>query len=174
MRACSPASRLEQSPRSRCASPPSSNPGTSSSSLQTTAGSTSPPGSTRSRSKSSRESIPPSGGSPLARVVQRVRELAARYEPPTFDHVPDPDAALFLCAMDHRTGYAGPHVVRGEGPFSGSELLWAVALDAAGREPGLLTAALLRDIDAEDVAELFRIDGETIADPERRARLLRD
>src|SRR3954454_988405 len=174
MRACSPASRLEQSPRSRCASPTSSNPGTSSSSLQTTAGSTSPPGSTRSRSKSSRESIPPSGGSPLARVVQRVRELAERYEPPTFDHVPDSDAALFLSATDHRTGYAESHMVGGEGPFSGSALLWAVALDAAGRDPGLLTAASLEDIDAEGVAELFRIEGETVAGPARRAELLRE
>jgi len=100
--------------------------------------------------------------------------LAERYEPPTFDHVPDADAALFLCAMDHRTGYAGSHVVGGEGPFSGSALLWAVALDAARREPALLTAASLRDIDAEGVAELFRVEGETVAGPARRAELLRD
>ncbi|MFL5892044.1 MAG: hypothetical protein ACJ75I_04810, partial [Solirubrobacterales bacterium] len=76
--------------------------------------------------------------------------------------------------MDHRTGYAESQRVGGAGPFSGSALLWAVALDAAGRDPGLLTAASLRDIDAEGVAELFRIEGETIADPERRAELLRD
>lgn len=76
--------------------------------------------------------------------------------------------------MDHRTGYGDSHMVAGEGPFSGSALLWAVALDAARREPGLLTARSLRDIDAEGVAELFRIEGETVADPERRASLLRD
>ena len=106
--------------------------------------------------------------------MARVAELADRYVPPTFDHVPDPDAALFLCAMDHRTGYGEAHAVAGEGPFSGSALLWAVALDAARREPGRLTARSLRDIDAEGVAELFRIEGETVADPERRAGLLRD
>jgi len=76
--------------------------------------------------------------------------------------------------VDHRTGYSGSHTVGGEGPFDGSALLWAVALDAAAREPGLLTAAALRDIDAGGVAELFRIEGETAADPERRAELLRD
>jgi hypothetical protein len=76
--------------------------------------------------------------------------------------------------MDHRTGYSGSHMVGGEGPFEGSDLLWAVALHGAGRRPGLLTAASLRDIEAERVAELFRIEGETVADPQRRAELLRD
>ncbi len=107
-------------------------------------------------------------------MAKRVRELADRYEPPAFDHVPDPDAALFLCAMDHRTGYREAHLVAGEGPFEGSALLWAVALDAARRRPGLLTAAALRDIDADGVADLFRIEGETVADPRRRADLLRE
>ena len=88
--------------------------------------------------------------------------------------MPDPDAALFLCASDHSTGYTGSHLVGGDGPFSGSELLWAVALDAGRREPGLLTAGSLRDIDADGVAELFRVGVETVADPERRAALLRD
>ena len=83
------------------------------------------------------------------RVARRVRELAATYEPPTFDHIHDPDTALFLCAMDHRTGYRDAHAVAGEGPFSGSALLWAVALDAARREPALLRAGSLRDVDAE-------------------------
>jgi hypothetical protein len=107
-------------------------------------------------------------------VVNRVRALADAYDPPTFDHVPDPDAAVFLCAMDHRTGYRRPHTVAAQGPLSGSALLWAVALDAARREPGRLTARSLRDIDAEGVAGLFRVEGETVADPERRADLLRD
>jgi hypothetical protein len=76
--------------------------------------------------------------------------------------------------MDHRTGYREEHSVAGEGPFGGSALLWAVALDAHRREPGTLTAAALRDVDGADVAELFRIDGETVADPDRRAAMLRD
>jgi hypothetical protein len=108
------------------------------------------------------------------RVARRVRELIAGYSPPGYSHVPDPDSALFLCAMDHRTGYCEPHLVAGEGPYSGSALLWAVALESARREPGLLTARSLRDVDADGVAELFRIDGETVADPVRRAVLLRD
>ncbi len=41
-------------------------------------------------------------------MAERVRELAAGYEPPSFSHVPDPDAAIFLCAIDHRTGYQRP------------------------------------------------------------------
>jgi hypothetical protein len=107
-------------------------------------------------------------------VARRVRELAAGYDPPTFDHVPDPDSALFLCAVDHRTGYRAEHAVAGEGPFAGSALLWAVALDAARRDPGLLTAARVRDVSADEVAELFRIDDETVEDPARRAALWRD
>ncbi len=110
----------------------------------------------------------------LEAASRRLRKLAAKYSPPDFAHVPDADAALFLCAVDHRTGYRGPHVVAGEGPFSGSVLLWAVALEAAQRERGLLTARSLRDIDPDGVAELFRIEGETVGDPERRADLLRD
>ena len=69
----------------------------------------------------------------LARVAARVRELLATYEPPSFDHVPDPDAALFLCAVDHKSGYEDSHVVDGEGPLRGSALMWAVGL-ARGAE----------------------------------------
>jgi len=88
--------------------------------------------------------------------------------------VPDPDSALFLCAVDHRTGYAHEHMVGEEGPFAGSALLWAVALDRAPRNPGVLTASRLRDVSRASVGQLFRIDGETVADPGRRARLWRD
>jgi hypothetical protein len=96
------------------------------------------------------------------------------YSPPDFGHVPDPDAAIFLCAVDHKTGYERPHRVDGEGPFEGSELMWETALRAGRREPGMFTAPALADMDAERVAEVFRIDEETVADPERRAALWRD
>jgi hypothetical protein len=110
----------------------------------------------------------------VARVAERVRELAAGYEPPSFGHVRDPDAAIFLCAIDHRTGYRGRYLVNGQGPFEGSALLWEVALRAARRHRHPLTAASLRGVGADQVAELFRIGGETVADPERRAALWRD
>jgi hypothetical protein len=110
----------------------------------------------------------------VERVTQRVRKLADGYEPPSFSHVPDPDAALFLCAIDHQTGYRGRYLVGGRGPFEGSALLWAVGLQQALRQRGLLTAAGLRGVTPERVAELFRIGGETVADPERRAELWRD
>jgi hypothetical protein len=110
----------------------------------------------------------------LDRAVARVREFAADYEPPNFAHVPDPDAALFLCAVDHRTGYRQGHLVDGRGPFEGSELLWEVALRAARQRPALLTARGLTAIGGEEVAEIFRIDDETVEDPERRAELWRD
>lgn len=108
------------------------------------------------------------------RVSERARELASGYAPPTFEHVPDPDSALFLCAVDHRTGYRRAHEVGAEGPLEGSALMWAVALRAAERRPGLLAAASLRDVSPETVAELFRAGGETVADPARRAALWRD
>jgi hypothetical protein len=110
----------------------------------------------------------------LSAVVRRVAELAAGYEPPSFDHVPDPNAAVFLCAIDHRTGYRGRHRVAGDGPFDGSALLWAVGLEVARREAGLLSASALRAVSADRVADLFRIDGETVGDPDRRAALWRD
>ena len=110
----------------------------------------------------------------VGRVAERVRELADRYEPPSFAHVPNVDAAIFLCAIDHRTGYRGRYLVGGHGPFEGSALLWAVGIQAAERDRGLLTAAGLRDVSAERIAELFRIGGESVAEPGRRAELWRD
>ena len=93
----------------------------------------------------------------VARATERVRELATAYEPPRFEHVPDPDAALFLCAIDHRTGYRGRYLVGGQGPLEGSALMWAVGIRASERRRGLLTAAALWEITAERIAELFRI-----------------
>jgi hypothetical protein len=112
----------------------------------------------------------------VARVATRVSELASAsgWEPPTFAHVPDPDSALFLCAVDHRSGYRGRYLVDGRGPFEGSALMWAVALQAARREPGLLTAGRLSDVSAAEVAEIFRIGGETVAAADRRAALWHD
>ena len=108
------------------------------------------------------------------RVGERVARLFEAYDPPDFAHVPDPDAALFLTAVDHRTGYRHAHLVAGEGPLEGSELMWAVALAAAGRSGPRLRAGELHGVSAERVADAFRIDGETVADPERRAALWRD
>jgi len=110
----------------------------------------------------------------LSRVAERVESLAATYEPPSFSHVPNPDAALFLCALDHRTGYRSRYLIGGRGPFEGSALMWAVGLRAAERDHGLLTAARLCEIGGKEMAELFRIGGETVADPDRRAGLWRD
>jgi hypothetical protein len=110
---------------------------------------------------------------PMVAVAGRVRELAASYDPPRFEHVSTPDAALFLCAIDHRTGYRGEHLVDGEGPFGGSELLWELACRRERRDPETLSAPRLASIDAGGVAELFRVGRETVADPEGRARLWR-
>jgi hypothetical protein len=116
----------------------------------------------------------PGASAARERVVARVRELLVGYEPPDFAHVPDPDAAIFLCAVDHRTGYRGRYVVDGEGPFEGSALMWAVGLRQARRRPGLLTAATQIRASAAGVAATFRIGGETVTGPERRAALWRD
>jgi hypothetical protein len=109
-----------------------------------------------------------------APVDERVRRLARDYHAPTFDHVPDPDTALFLCAIDHKTGYREEHIVAGEGPFAGSALLWSVAIHAAAGDAGALTAARLVDVTGAEVADLLQIDGETVADPDRRASLWRE
>lgn len=111
----------------------------------------------------------------VPRVAARVRALLEAYEPPDFAHVPDPDAAIFLCAVDHKSGYEGRYTVDGEGPLRGSALMWAVGLRASReRGGGWLTAAALRDVTAGEVAEAFTIGGETVRDPERRAALWRD
>jgi hypothetical protein len=111
---------------------------------------------------------PPAGA--LAAVASRVRELHEGYEPPAFEHVPDSDAAIFLCAIDHKTGYDEPHLVDGDGPYEGSALMWALGLSQAER----LDAVSLRDVDAAGVARWFREGHDDIADPERRAALWRD
>jgi hypothetical protein len=114
------------------------------------------------------------GLAPLESAAARVRELAEDYEPPDFSHVPDADAAIFLCAVDHKTGYSSAHEVDGQGPFEGSELMWMLGLRAGSAEPGLLTSHRLRYVSAGDVAEWFRAGEEPIGDPERRAALWRD
>jgi hypothetical protein len=115
---------------------------------------------------------PPSDA--LDRVAARVRELAAAYEPPSFSEVPSPDAALFLTAIDHETGYREPHLVDGEGPFVGSALLWALGLRAERRAPGALTARSLLGVDPAAIAAVFRAAQEGLRDPEGRAQLWDD
>jgi hypothetical protein len=110
----------------------------------------------------------------LKRAVARVKKLAADYEPPSFDEVPHPDAALFLAAIDHQTGYTEPHTVDGEGPYEGSALLWALGLRAERRAPGALTARSLMGVPAEAIAAVFRAGQDTLHDPERRAKLWDD
>jgi hypothetical protein len=110
----------------------------------------------------------------LKRVTARVKELAKDYEPPTFDEVPHPDAALFLAAIDHQTGYTEPHTVDGEGPYEGSALLWALGLRAERRAPGALTARSLMGVPAEAIAAVFRAGQDTLHDPDRRAKLWDD
>ena len=101
-------------------------------------------------------------------------ELAAGYEPPTFEEVPHPDAALFLAAIDHQTGYTEPHEVDGKGPYEGSALLWALGLRAERRAPGALTARSLMGVDPAAIAAVFRAGQDTLHDPDRRAKLWDD
>jgi hypothetical protein len=118
--------------------------------------------------------VPPDSDA-LKRVVTRVKKLAKDYEPPTFDEVPHPDAALFLAAIDHQTGYTEPHTVDGEGPYEGSALLWALGLRAERRAPGALTARSLMGVPAEAIAAVFRGGPQdNLHDPERRAKLWDD
>jgi hypothetical protein len=110
----------------------------------------------------------------LKRVVSRVKKLATDYEPPSFEEVPHPDAALFLAAIDHQTGYTEPHLVDGEGPYEGSALLWALGLRAERRAPGALTARSLLGVPAEAIAAVFRAGQDTLHDSDRRAKLWDD
>jgi hypothetical protein len=110
----------------------------------------------------------------VKRVAARVKKLAADYESPTFDQVPNPDAALFLAAIDHQTGYAEPHMVDGDGPYEGSALLWALGLRAERRAPGALTARSLLAVDPAAIAAVFRAGQDNLHDPERRAKLWDD
>jgi hypothetical protein len=110
----------------------------------------------------------------ISEVAARVRELAASYEPPDFAAAPGPDAAFFLCAIDHRTGYSEAHLVGEEGPLEGSDLLWALGCAAERGDPGLLSARSLGAVRGDHVEEIFRVDSETVAGSEERARLWRD
>ena len=103
-----------------------------------------------------------------------VRRHLEGYSPPGFEDAPGPDAALFLCAIDHSSGYSEPHAVDGRGPFAGSELLWHLGCAAERAAPGRLSAARLARVDEEEVEELFGVEGETVARAGERARLWRD
>lgn len=107
-------------------------------------------------------------------VAARVRELAAGYRPPTFEDAPSPDAALFLCAIDHSSGYREEHLVDGSGPFGGSDLIWHLGCAAERQEPGTLSAVRLQDVDACRIERIFDVEGETVSGAEVRARLWRD
>jgi hypothetical protein len=113
-------------------------------------------------------------GDATERVAATVRELARGYEPPSFAEVPTPDAALFLAAIDHQTGYREAHEVDGEGPFEGSALLWALGLRAEGRAAGALTARSLLGVNPAAIAAVFRVGQDTLKDPEGRAALWDD
>lgn len=108
------------------------------------------------------------------RVAARVRELVANYEPPTFEEVPTPDAALFLSAIDHSSGYDEPHTVEGEGPFKGSALMWAQGLAFERRRPGLLSAEALAEVGERELAAIFTVEGDAPSRLDERARLWRD
>ena len=71
-----------------------------------------------------------SGDAALAAVVARVEVLRGGYEPPDFAHVPGPDAAIFLCAVDHKTGYERRAHGRRPRPFRGQRA------DVGGRAAG--------------------------------------
>ncbi len=114
------------------------------------------------------------GADAVERVAAGVRELAADYEPPDFAEVPSPDAALFLAAIDHSSGYDAAHTVEGEGPYQGSALLWARALAFERRRPGLLAADSLREISEREVWTLLTVEGDEVSGPGVRARLWRD
>ena len=110
----------------------------------------------------------------ISQVAERVRGLSGSYRPPSFSEVPDADAALFLCAIDHRTGYRDAHMVDGEGPFDGSALIWNLGCAAQRRRPRALSADSLAEVSGAEVEELFRIGGETVAGADCRAELWRD
>lgn len=111
------------------------------------------------------------GKGPEKAVAARLNELALTYEPPDFDHVPSPEAALLLSAIDHSSGYERSHRVDGEGPFSGSALVWELACAAERHEPGTLGAANAARIDGDGIARMLSVDGDTVSDPATRARL---
>lgn len=108
------------------------------------------------------------------RVAARVRELAHDYRPPDFAEVPTADAALFLTAIDHSSGYDGGHHVEGEGPFEGSALLWAQGLAFERRRPGLLSAESLAEVGERELAAIFTVAGDAPSRLDERARLWRD
>ena len=110
----------------------------------------------------------------LREAAAAVRQHLAGYEPPDFGNAPAPDAALFLCAIDHSSGYERRHLVDGEGPYSGSELLWHLGCAAERRAPGTLSALSLRNIAAGGVEDIFRVEDETTSRAAERARLWRD
>jgi hypothetical protein len=110
----------------------------------------------------------------VSKAAARARKLAADYVPPDFAAAPGADAALFLVAIDHSSGFRRAYLVGGKGPYEGSELLWSLGCAAERRHPGLLSARSQAGADAEGVEGIFRVGGETVAGAEERARLWRD
>jgi hypothetical protein len=103
-----------------------------------------------------------------------VRRLAEDYRAPDFAEIPTPDAALFLAAIDHSSGYDERHLVEGEGPYGGSALLWAQGLAFERRRPGLLSAESLGEVGERELAAIFTVEGDAPSRLGQRAALWRD
>jgi hypothetical protein len=110
----------------------------------------------------------------VATVADRVREIEAGYTPPDFAHVPSADAALFLAAIDHGTGFDEPCLVEADGPYEGSALLWALGVAAERTRVGTLSARGLAGVTEGEVAEMFSAGGRVVSGAGERARLWRD
>jgi|Deesub1362B_J571_1020462.scaffolds.fasta_scaffold00103_67 hypothetical protein len=119
--------------------------------------------------------------------TERIRDLAKiirklRYKPiffddpnlfPEYDDFIYPNYVFFLVAIDHRTGFK-KRITHGSKKYHGSDIIFYLARRVQKQHPKFFTAENLKDVDAETVKKIFKINNEIINNPEQRAFLLRD
>lgn len=120
----------------------------------------------------------------IRRVAEEIRKIELRPDPftdPRYYPPPDDDpervVAYFftMVAIDHRTHYPRPYVLKiGQEEYRGADLLWRLGKEMYERDPDFFTAQRLAQIDEDTVRKWLCPDDVSLWDINIRTFLLKD
>ncbi len=120
----------------------------------------------------------------IRRVAAEIRKIELRPDPftdPRYYPPPDDDpervAAYFftMVAIDHRTHYPRPYVLKiDQEEYRGADLLWRLGRELYERDPDFFTAWRLAQISEDTVRRWLCPDGVSLWDTNIRTFLIRD
>ncbi len=117
----------------------------------------------------------------VAEVLRSLNITPDNFTDPRFYPSPTDDEEHVLgyffamVAIDHRTHYPRPYVLKiGEEEYRGADLLWRLGKELYDRDPEFFTARRLSELDEETVRKWLCPDGVQLWDINIRTFLLRD